>query len=150
MIQPINSVINKFSQKTEFTFEICDSIHLLTISKGKSLKIEVAVSPEYPEWEVFVFNRNNDKILVSELFDYIPVTNLNKDEVKVELQKAANDLNSFLERVSTTDVRVQERNTFFVKHLVFESLDNGEWIFEFNNALVKWNNPDRGQKIIYT
>ena len=150
MIQPLSEIVNKFSKRSDFTFDNIENEKLLSILKGNLLLVKVIVYPEYPEWQVYVYNRNNNEILVSELFDYVPVTTLNQDEAKLELQKAANDLNSFLERVSAKDVRVKEWNTFFTKHSVFESLDIEEWIFEFNNALAKWNNPDRGQKRIYS
>lgn len=149
MSQTIESIVNKFSKKSDFSYSTRDGIHLLTIPKGDSLVIKIAIVPDRPEWEVSVRDRKNNKWLISEFYDYIPTKDLIPEEAKLEIQEAADDLNGFLERLSTSEVQVRERNTFFAKHLVFETLDNGGWHFEFNNALAKWNNPEKNTERVY-
>jgi hypothetical protein len=147
MSQPIELIVKKFSKKCGFSYSTRDGIHLLTISKGNSLLMEIAIIPDRPEWKVSVSNRNNNEWLVSEFYDYIPAKELIPQEAKLEIQEAADDLNGFLERLSTSEVQVRERNTFFAKYRVFETIDNGEWHVEFNNALAKWNNSEKIQSV---
>lgn len=145
MNNPVEKIIDKFSQHSEFTFSRTeDGSAILSILKGDTLIIEVEISSDTPEWYPYIKKRSDNELLMWDSHIYL---DHHYDE---PFKKAAEELEQFLNLVALSEIRVRERNTLFTRHMKLQIFDNDEWRHLFQNPWFKWFNKNRGHQHIFS